>query len=368
MFELITRLVIWLLLGYFIWYVLLQLVPQINVKWLLPILLLVLIILGIAFPDDRSISSIWDVISFPLKPVGLCVVFLLIGSTQIKEKTVPKKVKNVIISVLIILLFSSVPWISGRLEYAIIRSHLDHSEICPNNPDYTPPPNQSKLIVLLANAVTQPGGPYRPEEQIFEMSDRLLQTAQEYRKNSGNIVLENGVLIASRKKPTSETEKIPSEFELIREQLITLGIPRISIFDLNRLPEVNTFNVNLTSAAITKYIDSRNLSNYQIIIIASPIDVGRVKLTLEKALSAGEGRKNHRITVIPSAWNLSNKLCQKQKPYPDLVDLIPRDYSVLRSSRVVDEFFTSSYYFLRGWLTPCWNCWERVRYSTNGET
>jgi hypothetical protein len=368
MFELVTRLVIWLLLGYFIWYVLLQLIPQINVKWLLPILLLVLIIMGIAFPDDRSISSIWNVISFPLKPIGLCIVFLLIGSTQLKEKTIPKKVKNVLFSVLIILLFASVPWISDRLEYAIIRSNLDHSEICPNNPDYTARPNQSKLIVLLANAVTQPGGPYRPEEQIFEMSDRLLQTAQEYQRNSGDILLEDRVLIASRKKPASETERIPSEFELIRDQLITLGIPRVGIFDLNLIPEANTFNVNRTIAAITEYIDSRNLSNYQIIIIASPIDVGRVKLTLEKALNTREGRQTRTITVIPSAWNLSNKLCQKQKSYPDLVDLIPRDYSVLRSSQVLDEFFTSSYYFLRGWLTPCWNCWERVRYSTNGET
>ena len=90
MFEIVTRLVILVLLAYLIWYVLVQLVPQVNVKWLLPILLFVLIILGIVFPNDQSISTIWSVISFPLKPIGLSVVLLIISTTKAQEKNVPK--------------------------------------------------------------------------------------------------------------------------------------------------------------------------------------------------------------------------------------------------------------------------------------
>jgi len=357
MFEIVTRLVILVLLAYLIWYVLVQLVPQVNVKWLLPILLFVLIILGIVFPNDQSISTIWSVISFPLKPIGLCVVLLIISTTKAQEKNVPKNLKYLVVSLLIIVLFSSVNWISERLEYSIIRSNLNHAQICPNNPNYTALPNQSRLIVMLANSVTEPGGAYQPGQQIFEMSDRLLQTSQEYQRNRPD-----SVLIASRKKPASETERIPSEFDLIRDQLITLGIARADIFDLNQIFD-NTFNVKQTSEAINVYIQSRGISNYQVIIISSPLDVGRVKLTLEKTLKVKLGQRSETITVIPSAWNLSNKFCPKQPRYPDLFDLIPSDSSVLRSSQVVDEFLTSSYYFLRNWLAPCSDCWDAVPQS-----
>lgn len=354
MFEIVTRLVILVLLTYLIWYVLVKLLPQVKFKWFLPILLLVLIILGILFPNDESVATIWQIISFPLKPTGLLLLLLIIGSAQVQEKKIPTSLKSLVWSLLIIALFSSIPWISQRLEYSIIRSNLNHAEICPDNPNYSPLPKQSKLIVMLANSVTEPGRASRPSEQVFTMSDRLLQTVREYQNNRPEIVL-----IASRKKPASETERIPSEFELIRDQLVTLGIPSQDIFNLNQIFD-NTLNVKQTSEAINAYIQARGLSNYQVIIISSPLDVGRVKLTLEKTLRVKLGRRSETITVIPSAWNLANKFCPKQQLYPDIFDLIPSDASVLRSGQVVDEFLTSSYYFLRNWLTPCSDCWDAV--------
>lgn len=351
MFELLTRLVLWGVLAYFIWYVLVKMVPQINVKWLVPILLFMLVMLGFIFPNDRSIATTWNIISFPLKPVGLCLVFLTIAYSQSKDKSVPKKLRNIVISALIILLASSIPWLSDELEYSMIRTNINHSEICPGNPNYTSPNRRGKLIVMLANGVTEPGGPYRPQEQIFDMSDRLLQTAREYTTNLADI-RPGGVLIASRKKPTSETERIPSEFSLIQEQLINLRVARSDIYDLHN--NFDTFNVKQTSEAVIQYMKDVGISNFQIIVVADAMDVGRVKLTLEKTLG------DRRSIVTPSAWDLSSKFCKEPKRYPDLVDLIPSDSSVSRSSRFVDEFFTSSYYFLRGWLIPCWDCWDSV--------
>lgn len=352
MFE-IVRLAILVLLIYWIWYVLFKLLPQVKFKWFLPILLFVLIILEIFFPNDQLIATILHIISFPLRPTGFLLLLLIISSIQVQENKVPQSLKSLVLLLLIIALFSSIPWFSQRLEYSIIRSNLNHAEICPNNPNYTPLPEQSKLIVMLANSV----GAYRPSEQIFTMSDRLLQTAREYQNNKPEIVL-----IASR-KPASETERIPSEFDLIRDQLVTLGIPRADIFNLNQIFD-NTFNVKQTSEAINAYIQARGLSNYQVIIISSPLDVGRFKLTLEKTLKVKLGKRSKTITVIPSAWNLSNKFCPKQQLYPDIFDLIPSDASVLRSGQVVDEFLTSSYYFLRNWLTPCPDCWDAVAHTS----
>ena len=353
MFELLTRLVLWVLLVYFIWYVLLQLVPQINVKWLVPIVLFVLVMLGFLFPNDRSIATVWNIISFPLKPIGLCIVFLIIAYSKGKDSSVPKKIQNLILSVLMILVFSSLPWVSEKLEFSMIRTNLNYSEICTQQNAN----NQNKLIVMLANGVSQPGGPYRPAEQILEMSDRLLQTSREYQRNFASLPA-GGVLVASRKQPGAATAQNPSEFDLIRDQLINLGVARSDIFNLDNL--FDTFNVKQTSQAITEYIDTRGLSGYQVIVVSSAMDVGRVKLTLERALG-----ENRQISVRASSWELSNKFCPEQKRYPDLVDLIPTDSSVLRSSRFVDEFFTSSYYFLRNWLVPCWDCWESVPTSSN---
>lgn len=369
MFELLTRLLLWALLAYFIWYVLLKLVPQINVKWLLPISLLVLMAMGVARPNDQGIATAWNIISFPLKPIGLSIVVLMVASAQAKEKKVAKGLQNLLWSVLIILLFFSIPWVSERLEYSLIRSNINHAEICPSNPDYTPRPNLETLIVLLANGVTEPGGPYRPEQQIFSLSDRILQTVEEYRRNF-RFIPPGGVLIASRKKPEFQDQR-SSEFSLIKEELVKVGLRDFDIYDLRNNHE--TFNVKETTEAISKYIQDTGISNFQIVVISSPMDVGRVKLTLEKTLSEkqqlnlqgnGEGRQ---FIITPSAWGLASKFCSEQiqaeNRSPDLVDLIPSDASILRSSRFIDEFFTSSYYYLRNWLEPCWNCWDSVKYS-----
>jgi hypothetical protein len=366
MFELLTRLLLWALLAYFIWYVLLKLVPQINVKWLLPISLIVLMGMGVAMPNDQGIATAWNIISFPLKPIGLSIVVLIIAFNKGKEKKVPKELQNLLLSVLIILLVFSIPWVSERLEYAMLRSNLNHTEICEDNPNYTAPRRLETLILFLANGVTEPGGAYRPEEQIFQMSDRILQTVEEYRTNFRYIPPE-GVLIASRNKPEFQDQR-SSEFSLIKEELIKVGVRDFDVYDLRN--NSDTFNVKQTSEAISQYIKDAGISNFQIIVIASPMDVGRVKLTLEKTLSEEqqlnleEDLEDRQFIITPSAWGLSSKFCseqiQKENRVPDLVDLIPSDSSILRSSRFVDEFFTLSYYYLRDWLEPCWNCWDSV--------
>jgi len=361
MFELVTRLVLWILLAYFIWYVLIKLVPQVNLKWFVPVALLVLVMMGLAFPNDRGIATAWNIISFPLKPIGLCIILLVTAASQAKEKKAPKGLQNMIRTVLTILLIASIPWISEKLEYSVIRSNINHAEICPDNPNFISPVEGNTLIVMLANGVTEPGGPYRPEEQIFQMSDRLVQTAREYRTSALNFPVV--VLIASRKKPALETPAKPSEFLLIQQELINLGVARTDIYDLHNTFDA-TFNVQQTSEAIREYIIDRNISNPKIVVVADPMDVGRVKLTLQKTLSENQQPTN----VIPRAWGLSSKFCPLQSRYPSLVDLIPNDSSVLRSSRFVDEFFTSSYYYLRNWLEPCWDCWDAVNYSADSNS
>ena len=349
MFPLLTWLLI-LGLIFLITQTLRQLIPTEFVTKLGWLLLLAIAVLAFVFPRDQGVFTAWNILSLPLRPVGFALIGLWIANTGIKEGGITSAAKNAVKWAFPILLFFSFPYISQGLEYSTIRSNVATEEICPS-PGTVRGTGAVDAIVFLPTTISQPGQPYRPRRQTLEMSDRIVHTANEYNSQRaiGNRPL---VLISARPARLVGSARTPfllDEAQLIREQLLDLGVPASAI---ENLPEA--FDVRQTTEAIQTTLESLlPLGPYRIMMVASALDVGRAKLTLEKTL------EQQGVRVIPSAPDLNVKLCgDEEEEQMTVYDWIPSAEGAWRSTKVVNEFFNEIYYFFRGWLTPCWDCWD----------
>lgn len=349
MFPLLTWLLI-LGLIFLIISTLKQLIPTEFVTKLGWLLLLAIAVLAFVFPRDQGVFTAWNILSLPLRPIGFALICLWIANAGIEEGGITSGAKNAVKWALAILLFFSFPYISQGLEYSTIRSNVATEEICPS-PGTVRGTQAVDAIVFVPNTISQPGQPYRPSRQILEMTDRIFETASEYNRQRaiGNRPL---VLISARPPRLVGSARTPAlldEAQLIRERLLSLGVPASAI---ELLPEA--FDIRQTTEGIKTTLESLlPLGPYQIMVVASAIDVGRAKLTLEKTL------EQQGVRAIPRAPDLIIKLCGDNDEEGITVnDWIPSAEGVERSTRAINEFFTEIYYFFRGWLTPCWDCWD----------
>ncbi|MEB3828622.1 YdcF family protein [Phormidium sp. CCY1219] len=350
MFLVITQILLWVIVAALIWYVLLQLIPREYLTWLGGAILFCIIVLAFFFPTEQGVSTLWQILSFPLKPLGLCIVLLILATKKEQKNRDP-----LIASTLAILVLCSIPWLSEQYEYWLIRSNFPETEFCTPRPAATRPARgKVGAIVLLANGITQPFLPYQPHLLKTQMSDRLFSAVEQYnlQRQLGN---RPPVIIAARPKPFAwagisapwYNVSVPkvSEAEELKTLLVNLGIPST---DILLLDNKEVFNVRATAIALDNLHEDKTLPfpSNRIILISSALDMPRARLAFEKL----------DIPVTPRAPTLLDVLCDRQNRLVFLSELIPNAASFLRTTRVIEEFYTLMYYFLRGWIDPCTNC------------
>ena len=106
MFNSLSRVLLWLLVGTFLYFVIRSLTAKETfLGRVVVIILLVFLLLAFILPTNGFVASIWAVLSFPLKPLGASIL-LLFFATQ-KRKDILGR--NLIVGAIVILLLSSVP-------------------------------------------------------------------------------------------------------------------------------------------------------------------------------------------------------------------------------------------------------------------
>ncbi len=117
MFISLSRILLWLLIGALFYYMFGRAFPSQSAVGRTGIVI-VLIILVLAFltPNDGVVGSLWNVISFPLKPLGAAIVLLFLAAQNIgKDGNVKAPGGGLILWALVILMFSSTPAITYLL-------------------------------------------------------------------------------------------------------------------------------------------------------------------------------------------------------------------------------------------------------------
>ncbi len=108
-FVLLSRVLLWLLLGAII-VSLFQKFPSGNfLGRLLLIVLIIIIVLTFLNPREPVVSSLWRVLSFPLRPLGASILMLIFAAQKIKAGGIEKPGGPLVGSALTILLVASTP-------------------------------------------------------------------------------------------------------------------------------------------------------------------------------------------------------------------------------------------------------------------
>lgn len=128
-FVLLSRVLLWLLLGTIIYSLFQRFYPSGTfIGRLILGILLVVILLSFVNPNEPAVASLWRVISFPLKPLGASILLLIFAAQKIKGGGIDKPGGYMLGWALTILLLSSTP----AVAYLLLRSPLamvDHTSI-----------------------------------------------------------------------------------------------------------------------------------------------------------------------------------------------------------------------------------------------
>ncbi|KYC36488.1 hypothetical protein WA1_43110 [Scytonema hofmannii PCC 7110] len=119
MFLLLSRVLLWLLVGAIIYSLFQKFYPQGNfVARLFLVILFVVVLLSFINPNEPAVASLWRVVSFPLKPLGASILLMILAAQKMKDGALGKPGGYLLGWALVILLLASTP----AVAYFLVRS------------------------------------------------------------------------------------------------------------------------------------------------------------------------------------------------------------------------------------------------------
>lgn len=365
---LLTRLLVWAAVGLLIWWVLLKFIPRNFLTWFGGAIILGLIVLSFLEPNDQTVGAIWQVISFPLTPLGAAILLLLIAVSGGVKSVNGKQV----VAALAILLISSLPIVSRALvaqaENAVQEAYNNQralcTQICPALEDPDAPLGRVIAIVTPAYNVDQALLPDAFPSRIDAQNSldpilvaRLNSTAEVYNRLRGNSPIT--FVTAGALNPDSETAQ--QKQQLIRQRLADRGVPPGSI-----VIESTGTDIHATALEVRNYLVERNLYTVpepgeerqapRVVLVAPALSMRRAALTLEEA--------GLQVVAYPvEIYGIDSPA--GGDALIRLADLVPNVEALRLTTRYWEELLTSIYYFLRGWLPDFSVRWEDVVETVN---
>ncbi len=119
MFELLSRVLLWLLIGTIVFSLFQKFYPTGNfVGRLVVVVFLIILLLSFVNPNEPAIASLWRVVSFPLKPLGASILLLTFAAQRVKGGAIDKPGGILVGWALTILLLASTP----AVAYFLVQS------------------------------------------------------------------------------------------------------------------------------------------------------------------------------------------------------------------------------------------------------
>lgn len=117
-FVLLSRVLLWLLVGTILYSLFQRFFPTGNyVARLFLIILFVVVLLSFINPREPAVASLWSMVSFPLKPLGASILLMIFGAQKIKNGGAVEAPGGYLIGwALTILLLASTPAFAYFLE------------------------------------------------------------------------------------------------------------------------------------------------------------------------------------------------------------------------------------------------------------
>ncbi|WP_445633303.1 Colicin V production protein [Nostoc sp. DSM 114161] len=119
MFLLLSRVLLWLLIGTIVYSLFQRFYPSGTfVGRLILVVMLVIVALSFLNPNEPAVASLWRMMSFPLKPLGASVLMMIFAAQRIKGGGIDKPGGYLVGWALTILLLASTPAVAYFLYRA----------------------------------------------------------------------------------------------------------------------------------------------------------------------------------------------------------------------------------------------------------
>lgn len=333
MFELITQIIILAAIYFLVRFVLLSFIERKYLTWLGGIVLVLLMVLAFLEPTNRTVGLLWGILSFPLRPLGLVLILLVYAVRKgYKQVAGPQ-----IMAALLILLICSLPvtayLLTAQSEQKQLLEARGQQEVTAER--------GVAAIVVLGDGSSPTDPTYRIRSQISTGEDgisvgqrsRLFYAAQLYssQRARGNDPL---VIVSVGPKPV-EQDGI-SETASITDLLTANGVPEDRIrIDLEGVDP-------RTSAVVSQRLlaSTDTTARVPIMVVAPALNIRRVSSSFAKL--------NFDVIARPTDFYVFQ--LQGGLRLAAASDLIPNVEALVITTRVVDEYLATVYYFLRGWL------------------
>ena len=392
-FVLLTQVLLWVVVGLFTWYVLLRALPKAFLGGL--VILLLLGVSALTFyrgaPADGLFGDIWQLIAIPFSPLGLILIFFLIVLTELLRGSISKTGLTLLRIAIPLLLILSIPAVSyflaqraeaqalqvtraapaealagGRRAIVVLGQGTTRLQLRPRTqpaPAPTASPNAQAPLIQPPEPLTENAYTILTQQpiQLTEEGDRLIYAARLYQEEVARGT--NPLLVVSagsregRDRKDGDTRENTAESRDIVTFLQSQGVPAGNILEDNKSPTVHDSAVNVRELLRVQRIGFGN----QLFLVTSAIEMSRSALTFNREFNSQGSETVVTIVSRPTDfYTLPQRDSLRQRTQGrDLIergfrlgDLLPSTQAFALSSRVVNEYIASIYYFLRGWIRP----------------
>jgi uncharacterized SAM-binding protein YcdF (DUF218 family) len=360
MFLNIIQLMLLGLLVYIVWNVLVdrkagdKVKPRAYLAWVGFFIILLFVLVAFVSPFNGTVIDFGALFTFPLKPLGLPLFLLFLALGGIEKGGIKKEAQNYIWAAFLILVFFSQPLVATWLAQQGELEALNAAQIAAQRREPV------GAIVLLGQSTTQLNLLEPNQVQLTDTSTRILQTAEEYARQRalGSSPL---VVVSAGARPGFNTS-VPSDVNLVEARdiarlLVRLGVPREAI-----LLEPTGTDFRSSALAVRSLVQDGVIPK-RVILVAPALGIQRARQAFAllgvETLPSPAGFLSFQSGAIPKILvdvfpdpackgfvNISVRDLRQLR----IADFISNADSLFISNRVVNEFWTSVYYLLRGWL------------------
>lgn len=377
-FLLLTQILLWIVVGLVIWFFLSKVLDKKFLGVLVLLLLLAVIVMAFfqgGISDPSSILSVlWRLISFPLTPLGLGIILLLLLFTN--PKLAKGLVRKLILGALILLALGSIPVVAYFLA-----QELEMEAIELITPVTQLDAGGRQVIVLLGQNTTRTQlrprvNPVPVEGQPVERAitqnqfdvlstlpiqmtahgNRIVYAAQLYqeetRRGTNPLIIVSANRRGDRRQKDGEVRETITEAAYIQQMLTqTFNVPEGAI-----LLDHENGNMRNSAIKVRELLQNQQINfGNQIMLVASAINMNRAALTFREVFNASRiiARPTDFYT-LPRADRLSAVASGRDLVEREILitDVLPTAEAFWLSSQAIQEYLNSFFYFLRGWIRP----------------
>ncbi|MEM7726373.1 MAG: hypothetical protein AAF208_08365 [Cyanobacteria bacterium P01_A01_bin.45] len=191
MFSLLSRALLVLLIGTVAYSLFQRFYPSgTYIQRVFVVILMVVLAFAFFTPTEPIVSSLWEVISFPLKPLGAAILMLIIAAQNMKGGGLEKPGGTLIGWALGILLVASTP----AVAYLLVRAPIAQLDVNPIARQEITSQSQSQIQELPANEVSETLVALNPIYDVNVVSDSRIGILTKNSIDSTNLTFGSRVL------------------------------------------------------------------------------------------------------------------------------------------------------------------------------